>query len=318
MATFRTLPSGKIQVQIRMAGVKPVSSTHDTKEDAQAWVKQQEKLLAVHTVKALAPDYLKSLYSADRKSRGGYDSIYHKLNVIARTIADKPLEQLTKADVLEYKEKRSPCVSGSTIRLELQLLSRFLRWAKDERDIDCEDVVKSVKLPAAGKAREKTVEPIELQRIIDNAPERARDFLALAYETAMRRNELLAVTPAMIDFKTRVIHLTDDQTKNHTARGVPLTKKAVEILTRLCDGKDKHARLFNYSPYGITQAFRKAARKAGVLGVCLHSLRHSAITNAAEKGLSIMQLQVVSGHKDIKMLARYTHIKASNVANLLD
>ncbi|EAW8023129.1 site-specific integrase, partial [Salmonella enterica] len=87
---------------------------------------------------------------------------------------------------------------------------------------------------------------------------------------------------------------------------------------QLCDGRDKHARLFNLTPYAVTQAFRRAARLAKVYGVCFHSLRHSAITRAAEKGLSTVQLMAVSGHKTITMLSRYSHIKAENVAHLLD
>ncbi|EGT3593471.1 TPA: site-specific integrase, partial [Serratia marcescens] len=38
----------------------------------------------------------------------------------------------------------------------------------------------------------------------------------------------------------------------------------------------------------------------------------------AEKGLNTIQLQCISGHKDITMLARYSHIKASSVAALME
>lgn len=154
--------------------------------------------------------------------------------------------------------------------------------------------------------------------ILSFASEKSKPIIELAYETAMRRNELLAITPAMVDLNKRIIKLSDDQTKNGEGRKVPLSSKAVEMLRVLCDGRDKHARLFDLTPYAVTQAFRRAARLAKVYNVCFHSLRHTAITNAAEKGLSTIQLMAVSGHKTITMLSRYSHIKAENVAHLLD
>lgn len=52
-----------------------------------------------------------------------------------------------------------------------------------------------MKLPEPGKPRR----PLELEMIIGYAPDAAKDFFALVYETAMRINELLYVTPAMIN-----------------------------------------------------------------------------------------------------------------------
>ncbi|ELO4930474.1 site-specific integrase [Escherichia coli] len=320
MATFRQLPSGKWNVQVRLAGKKPISSTHSTRELAEAWACEQEREIqkVKNTVELLTPVYLSEVMIRNGKKRGGYDSIENRLTVIARNLRVTAIAEISKEDVVAYRVERLKAVQGSTVRLEIQLLSRLLRWANEEKGIECSDVTKGVKLPEAGKAREKVIEPLELEMILDHAPERARDFIRLAYETAMRRNELLAVTPAMVNLKKRIISLSGDQTKNGCSRDVPLTKKAVAILERLCDGRDKKSKLFDYSPYGITQAFRRAARLAGVTNVCLHSCRHSAITNAADKGLNVVQLMSVSGHRSISMLARYSHLKASKVAELLD
>lgn len=322
MATFRQLPSGKWQAQIRVKGSKPLSSSHATREQAEAWANEQENGVRVslvkNTVESLTETYLDEVMTVNGKKRGGHSATYYRLVVIARVLKDKTLETLNKDDVTAYRQERLKSVSGSTVRLEMQLLSRLLRWAKDEKGVNCEDVTNGVKLPAAGKAREKIIEPLELEMILDHAPERARDFISLAYETAMRRNELLSVTPAMVNIKKRIISLSEDLTKNGCSREVPLTKKAVAILERLCDGRDKNSKLFDYTGYGITQAFRRAARLAGVTNVCLHSCRHSAITNAAEKGLNVVQLMSVSGHRSVSMLARYSHMKASKIAELLD
>ncbi len=319
MATIRKLPSGKWNVLIRVKGEPTKSITRETRLECEQWLAEFEgdKNKPTHTVEKLTTPYMNEVMIRAGKKRGGYGATYYRLVVIARTLKGKPLEQLTKEDAISYRNERLEAVSGSTTRLEIQLLSRLLRWANEEKGVQCADITKGVKLPEAGKARDKIVEPLELDMIIERSPHQAKDFFALSYETAMRRNEILAITPSMVNLKKRIITLSDEMTKNGEGREVPLTKKAVSILERLCDGRDKDKRIFTYSPYGITQAFRRSAKLAGVKGVCLHSLRHSAITRFAEMGLSTMQLRAISGHKTITMLARYTHVKASSVVDLM-
>lgn len=316
MGTVRKLPSGKFQARLMIDGER-IAKTFPTSEAAYNWINEQCKSETETTVEGLTNTYLQFVMFKSGVKRGGYESIYFRLVVLARYFNETALESMTKFDVLAYRDERLKAVSGSTVRLEIQLLSRLLRWACDEHGINCTDVTKGVKLPDSGKPRETVVEPLELEMIIDRSPDAAKDFFALAYETAMRRNELLYVTPKMINLSKRIISLSDDMTKNGEARDVPLTKKAVEILKRLCDGKQDNQRIFLYSPYGITQAFRRAAKLAKVEDVCLHSLRHSAITRFAEMGLSTFQLRAISGHKSIDMLARYTHVKAKNVLDLI-
>lgn len=321
MANARKLPSGKWNIQIRVKGFPQKTITRETREECEQAAREYERGLVSkgsNTVESLSAEYLETIKYKNGRIRGGYETAVCKLATIGRIFNGKPLEQLSKEDVLSLKAERLEAVSGSTVRLDLQLLGRFLRWCIEEKGIECIDATQGVKLPEAGKPRSKVVEPLELQMILDHAPERARDFLSLSYETAMRRNEQLFITPRMVNLSKRIISLPAEICKNGEAREVPLTKKAVAILERLCDGREKDSKIFNYSPYGITQAFRRAARLAGVRDVCLHSLRHTAITNAAEKGLNVVQLMTVSGHKTISMLARYSHLKASKVAELLD
>lgn len=320
MASIRKLPSGKWQVQIRVKGKSQKSFTCNSRAECENWAKEQEQttLQKVNSIENLSQMYLDEVMIKGGKKRGGYDSTENRLTVLARNLRTSVLEEITKEDVIAYRTLRLQQVKGGTIRLDIQLLSRFLRWANEEKGVNCTDATAGVKLPEAGKAREKVIEPLELKMILERVSDRARPIVELAYETAMRRNEILAITPSMVDFKNRVIRLTDDLTKNGHARKVPLSTKAVEQLRVLCDGRDKHQRLFSLTPYAVTQAFRRAARLAGVKDCCFHSLRHTAISNAAEKGLSNTQLMTFSGHRTLAMLQRYTHLKAENIATLLD
>lgn len=46
----------------------------------------------------------------------------------------------------------------------------------------------------------------------------------------------------------------------------------------------------------------------------LHDLRREDISRFAEMGLTSAELAIISGHRDPRMLMRYTHLKPANLA----
>ena len=48
-----------------------------------------------------------------------------------------------------------------------------------------------------------------------------------------------------------------------------------------------------------------------------HDLRHEATSRLFEKGLGIMEVASMTGHKSLAMLKRYTHIEAEKLARKL-
>lgn len=334
MATYNILPSGSVRALIRVKGMKPVSKTFPTREKAEQWANEIEsgsanadQSPAVALVPATSLDAIGDLYCEsvrlddNGKERGGYETAVSRISVITRHLHQKPLKDLTETDIDAYKVERLKLVSGSTVRLELQMLSRVLKWAKRRYDVKQADLIEYIieVLPAPGAARERTATELEYKMIYSAITEKMKPILELAYLTAMRRGEIIQITPAMVDIYNQVIHLAADQTKNGYARKVPLSKAACELLKQLCDGRDKKARLFPYEAHSVSKAFRRAADKAGVSkDLVFHSMRHTRATIAAEKGLSTLQIMAITGHKDYKMVVRYTHLKAESVAKLLD
>ena len=67
-------------------------------------------------------------------------------------------------------------------------------------------------------------------------------------------------------------------------------------------------------PDSITQAFERVCKIAEIEGLRFHDLRHEATSRFFEKGFNIMEVSAITGHKDLSMLKRYTHLKAENLA----
>jgi integrase len=70
-------------------------------------------------------------------------------------------------------------------------------------------------------------------------------------------------------------------------------------------------------PDSITQAFERVCQRAGIEDLCFRDLRHEATSRFFERGLSIMEVSAIVGHRDLAMLRRYTHLKAENFAKKL-
>ncbi|MEO7207761.1 MAG: tyrosine-type recombinase/integrase [Steroidobacteraceae bacterium] len=61
-------------------------------------------------------------------------------------------------------------------------------------------------------------------------------------------------------------------------------------------------------------SFKRALYRAGIGGLHLHDLRHEATSRFFEKGLNVMEVASVTGHKTLQMLKRYTHLSAGDLA----
>ncbi|MHB1895019.1 MAG: site-specific integrase [Candidatus Dormibacteria bacterium] len=108
-----------------------------------------------------------------------------------------------------------------------------------------------------------------------------------------------------MNLRKRTAHLP--KTKNGDARTVLLSSRAVATLEAL--PRTLGGRVFGTTYEGIHQSYVRACRRAGIKGLTFHDLLHEAISRLAEHGLSIQELQTISGHKTMQMLVRYTSSK---------
>ena len=49
-----------------------------------------------------------------------------------------------------------------------------------------------------------------------------------------------------------------------------------------------------------------------------HDLRHEAVSRFFEMGLSVPEVALISGHRDLRMLFRYTHLRADDVVSKIN
>lgn len=149
----------------------------------------------------------------------------------------------------------------------------------------------------------------------------------LALESAMRLSEMFTLTVEQVDYPRRTIFL--DRTKNGDKRQVPMTTVAERVLRDYL-GERKTGRVFPWwsgqrdaAEMGrcssmLSRSFGRVFDAAGCKDLRFHDLRHEATSRLFERTtLTDLQIAKITGHKDLRMLARYANLRGSDLADRL-
>ena len=139
-------------------------------------------------------------------------------------------------------------------------------------------------------------------------------FYAFQVMTAARRGETYGLTWDRIDFEAKTAFLPE--TKNGRARKLALRQDLVDLLQELPRDTE---RVFPIGLDYLVGAWSKACKLAQLEDLHIHDVRHEALSRLAETGkFTLPELQLFSGHRDLRMLMRYAHLCASRLATKLD
>ena len=128
------------------------------------------------------------------------------------------------------------------------------------------------------------------------------------------RGEIVGLRWQHVNIKRRTAFLPD--TKNDESRIVPLSGVAIDVLKSL--PRSINGEVFpGVTTMAVKQAFTRARHRAKMDDFHFHDLRHEATTRLFERGLNIIEVSSITGHKDLQMLRRYTHLRAEDLAKKL-
>jgi integrase len=119
-----------------------------------------------------------------------------------------------------------------------------------------------------------------------------------------------------VDLDQRVAHLP--LTKNGESRDIPLSHRATATLQALLPNRGEAKRVFPVTGNGVKLAWVRLRNRAGCADLHFHDLRHEAVSRLFERGLNIAEVSAISGHKELRMLQRYTHLRAVDLVRRLD
>ena len=327
MATIRRL-RGRWQAQVRRKGIPPRAKSFDAKTDAEKWARNLEaeldrcgnlpdtRLAEQMTVRELFERYLREITP---QKRSASSETYRVKAIMKRSIAHRTLAMLTPQHIATYRDERLAEVSAATVIRELNSLGHAIDIARKEWGVHLpQNPCRLIRRPKPPRGRDRRLEPDEEQRLLNAADAGRNPFMrpliVVALETAMRKGELLGLTWSDVDLNRRIAHLS--LTKNGDARDVPLSSRAVSVLKALRSASNGE-QVFPTTTSAVGQAWLRLRQRAGSPDLHFHDLRHEAVTRLLERGWNLIEVATVSGHRELKMLQRYSHLRAEDLVQRL-
>ncbi|AZL83847.1 site-specific integrase [Aliivibrio salmonicida] len=128
------------------------------------------------------------------------------------------------------------------------------------------------------------------------------DIFHLSIMTCMRLGEITRITWDDVDFKASTLTIRDrkdPRNKHGNNCIIPLYQKVKEIIER----QPKVGTLiFPYKKESIGAAWQRVCKEEGIEDLHYHDLRAEGACQLFERGLNIVEVSKITGHKDINVL----------------
>lgn len=252
------------------------------------------------------------------------------IRALNRKFGKVPLKKIHVGLLRQYQNQRSQSCGANKINQELGTLLRIMKRAGAWTSA-MEDCYEPLQHEEADVAR--ALSPEEQQKFIEVAASREEwhfvyYYALLALATSASNCEMRGLHVGDVNLFSKVLHIRREHAKNrYRIRTIPMHDEAVWAATRLlerartlgADGPHHYLMPFRRAPNhwdpdqpmsnsGIRKTWEAVREAAGVPGLRIHDLRHTAITRMAEAGVPIPVMLSMAGHISTRMQQHYTSI----------
>ena len=320
--------NGRWTARVRKTGYPETTQTFANKASALKWSQRvesdpdkflTEQVSEDHQLMTVG-DLLRKYEKEVTPQKKGRDKEKYRLSLLERSpLSEVQLKDLKSHHITKFREDRLKEVSAGTVLKDVGLLSAVINTGTTEWGL--ENVLRTnpvslISKPRAPRPRDRSLESHELERLLRFCPNPwFRLVVLFAIETGMRRGEILSLIWENVHLGKRYVHLPD--TKPVDSRDVPLSPQALELLRDLPRNIRSDQVVFPLHFEALKSSWRRACSRAGISDLRFHDLRHEATSRFSEKGLNVMEVAATTRHKDLRMLQRYTHLRAEDLARKL-
>jgi integrase/recombinase XerD len=160
-------------------------------------------------------------------------------------------------------------------------------------------------------------------------PIRNRLMVAMAYDGALRREELVQIEIDDLEPAYSLIHLRAETTKSKRARDVAFGTATGQLLAgylrergrvfgrmngRLFLSTSRRNRGSPIGPWSWSKVVDAIAERAGLPRFSTHTFRHMRLTDLARAEWTVDQIAQYAGHRDLSTTMLYIHLSGREIA----
>lgn len=228
----------------------------------------------------------------------------------------KRVDEITTQDVAKWlAEKRGEGLAPATVEKIRIVFNRSfelaLKWGTPGVKTN---PVRSVVRKKFNNARDRFLSSSEAARLLHatgkSVNTQLKNIVGLLLLTGARKRELLDARWEHINCERRAWFIPTSKTGK--SRHVPLSQAAIDIINQLPRWEKCPWLLPNpktKKPYtDIKHPWEKARKEAGLDGLHIHDLRHSAASYMVNAGIDLFAVGRILGHADHQSTMRYSHL----------
>jgi integrase len=263
------------------------------------------------TLSDLEHDYIK--YVEETKQLRTSKKRKEQLKTLKAYFQDNTLNRITPGDIDDYKSFRLKNVKPATVNRELATLRHIFNLAKRNKKFYGDNPVSIAGLLREDNNRDRVLTLDEEERLMTECADHLRSILITALNTGMRKSEILSLTWNDVDFDNNLFIINASNNKSKKTKRIPINSY---LKTMLLELKLKSQAVNEYVFLGddnkplkdIKTAFKNACRRAKIVGLRFHDLRHTAGTRMLESNVNIVAISEILGHSSIDITKRrYLH-----------
>lgn len=164
--------------------------------------------------------------------------------------------------------------------------------------------------------RRRFLTPEEVKRLVAALPQPYADMATFAVATGMRQGNVLGLRWDQVDLQLRKAVFPHEVMKNGLPFSCPLNETAITVIRRWAGKHDE----FVFTQRGErvkgvpSRTWAGAVRRAGLVDVRWHDLRHTWASLMRQSGVSLSDLRELGGWESHQMVDRYAHLNVEHLA----
>ena len=250
------------------------------------------------------------VWQYQKSAEGSYQ---RALGIVSELGSDLPVSSVTYSMILDARRRLLETRSQSTVNRYLAALSRMFTYARQIGAVKSAPMISRFR-EESGRIRWLSDEEEEkLLSWCDQAGRQdIKNLLVVLIDTGLRLSEALELAwDGGVDLTKSKVHVW--QNKSSHPRTVPMTRRVRETFESLYRGP---AGWTDYPFAGLSKRTVQTQwdRARTALGLeednqfVLHALRHTFCSRLVQRGVPIVRVQRLAGHKTLAMTMRYAHL----------
>jgi integrase len=236
---------------------------------------------------------------------------------------DRPVNSIGEPEIdhLVAEFKRQGNANG-TINRKLSALSKTLKYAARQRWINRMPIFERQK---EHEGRLRWLTPHEEQQLLAKLDwmgwESFKDLVCILIDQGTRLGEALGVRWKDVEERQGTLWINIPDSKNGKGRALPCTERVEQILKRRKQLHAENELVFHDVGYWSAQhnwdTVRTHLKMDDDPQYVMHMLRHTFCSRLAQRGVPLLTIQKLAGHKTIQMTMRYSHLAPENLVEVM-